>query len=425
MNDRRHQRVAFARLLSSAVVSQTLLSAASFAVNLMLIRSTADAQYAYFILASNAILLAVSLQNAMFTPPLSTRMGQLGAQERADLVGGLYRTLRRMLPIAGTALVLVTLGLWVARVLDVHSGPLMLAAVGATLVILHREYFRVVLFAHRQPGGVLRADAAHVVLVVACVWIATFTPMPAAAGIFSMGVAALVSGALLSRTVQRHEPWNRDAAPGGLRRFAPLVVWSTLGAATHWTFGQGYIYLVAATLDVSAVAALAATRLLLMPVNLLSSGIGTLMLPVASGWLHRHDFALVLRRLCLMAAGLSVIALVYFAIVWLSRDWIFGVLVKKEFPQRDLLLLLWGGAFFVMVLRDQLAYLLTAQGRFRVLTLLTLGCAMLSLVVSYAAMQRFGAAGALVGMLVGELINLLGIVMLALRRSPPLAAAAA
>ena len=109
----------------------------------------------------------------------------------------------------------------------------------------------------------------------------------------------------------------------------------------------------------------------------------------------------------------------------MSRDWIFGVLLKKQFPQRDLLLLLWGLIFLVMVVRDQLAYLLAVQGRFRVLTLLTLASAVLSLVVSYGAMRRFGVAGALVGMLIGELINLLGIAMLALRKSPPLVVAPA
>jgi O-antigen/teichoic acid export membrane protein len=234
-----------------------------------------------------------------------------------------------------------------------------------------------------------------------------------------------VSGVLLSLTVHHHEPWSRDSAPGVLRQFAPLMAWSTAGAATHWTFGQGYIFLVAATLDVTAVAALAATRLLLMPVNLLSSGIGSLMLPLTSGWLHRHDTALVLRRLCWLATAMATVTLCYFALLWVSRDWIFAVALKKQFAQRDGLLLLWGAVFLVMVVRDPFGYLLAAQGRFRVLTLLTLGSAVLSLAASYAAMQRFGVTGALLGMLVGELINLLGIVVLSFRKPPALVAAPA
>ena len=87
VTDRRSRGVAFARLLSSAVISQTLLSAASFGIGLILIRHTTDVQYGYFILASSAIILLVSLQNAFFNPPLVTRMTQLAPAEFVDLHG--------------------------------------------------------------------------------------------------------------------------------------------------------------------------------------------------------------------------------------------------------------------------------------------------------------------------------------------------
>src|SRR5262249_50865490 len=69
MNGRSNGHIAFARLVSSAVTSQILISATSFAVGLVLIRWTSSAEYAYYILATNAILLATSLQNAFFNPP--------------------------------------------------------------------------------------------------------------------------------------------------------------------------------------------------------------------------------------------------------------------------------------------------------------------------------------------------------------------
>ncbi|MHB8535632.1 MAG: lipopolysaccharide biosynthesis protein [Sulfuricaulis sp.] len=416
MSDRRRRHFAFARMLSSAVVSQALLSAASFAIGLILIRGTTNVQYGYYILASNAILLVVSLQNAFFNPPLAIRMNRLDRLGRGELVGGLYREQRRILPALGAITVVITLGLWYAQVLDAHTGPLVLATVVAALAILHREYFRMVLLAHRRPYDVLRTDMFYVVLMVMGVFVATLTPVPAVTAVLTLSLAALASGILLSQTLHRHEPWNAESRQGILREIAPLAVWSTAGAAIHWTFSQGYIYLVAGTLDVTAVAAIAATRLLLMPVNLLSTGIGSLMLPLASGWLHQHGASLLLRRLSLFALGLAAATLCYFAILWLARDWIFSVVLKKQFAQRDELLMLWGAIFLVIVVRDQLVYLLAAQGRFRVLTLLTLVCAVIALAASYWGMRRFGVAGALVGMLIGELMNVTGIVMLSFRK---------
>ena len=415
MSDRRRRHFAFARLLSTAVISQALLSAASFAVGLILIRSTTDVQYGYYILASNAILLLVSLQTGFFNPPLAIRMNQYDRKGRGALVGGLYRAQYRSLPVAGGIAILIALGLWYTHVLDAHTGPLVVVTVAAALAILHREYFRMVLFAHRRPQDVLRTDVFYVALMVGGVLAAVLTPAPAVTAIFTLSLAAMASGILLSQTLRRHEPWSSEGTQGILREIAPLAAWPTAGAAIHWTFSQGYIYLVAGTLDVAAVAAIAATRLLLMPVNLLSTGIGSLMLPLASGWLHRYGAPLLWRRLCLLALGLAAATLCYFAILWLLRDWIFATVLKKQFAQRDELLLLWGALFLVMVVRNQLAYLLAAQGRFRAQSLLTLACAVISLAASYWGMLRFGVAGALMGLLVGELISVIGIVILSFR----------
>lgn len=417
VSEHRQRHLAFARLLSSAVVSQTVLSAASFAVGLILIRYSSDRQYGSYILAANAILLLVSLQNAWCNPPLANHLHQLDQPGRSELVGGLYRQQNLALWFGGGLGLLVVTGLWSAQQLTAQSGVLVLVSMAAALAVLHREYFRMVLFAHRRAHAVLRTDLVHVVLLVAGVWLAAHTAAPALVALGMLGLAGLVSSLLLSSALRQHEPWSPTGAPGLLGRIAPLAAWSTAGAAIHWSFSQGYIYLVAGTLDVSAVAAIAATRLLLMPVNLLSSGVGSLMLPLASRWLQQHGTAELLRRLGLFAAGLATLMLGYFVLLWLLRDWVFAVVLHKQPAQRDTLLLLWGALFLVSVVRDQLVYLLAAQGRFRGMTLLTACSAVVALTASYWGMHRFGVAGALLGMLIGELANLAGIVLLASRKA--------
>jgi O-antigen/teichoic acid export membrane protein len=424
VSDQSRRRFAFVRLLSSAVGSQALLSAANLIVGLILIRGASDAQYGFYVLGASALLLLASLQSAFCNPPLAIRIGLLDGAGRAALVGGLHHAQRRLLTIAGGVALVAVVGLWTAGVVDGRTGPLLLAVIAAALAVLYREYFRVVLFAYRRPQDVLRIDLVHVLLLVAGVLVAVSTPAPAAAAMLAIGVAAAASGLLLAHALRRHELWSAAGPPGLLRDVAPLAAWSTAGAATHWIFSQGYVYLVAGTLDVTAVAAIAATRLLLMPVNLLSTGIASQMLPLASGWLVRHGPRLLWRRLCLIALAVAVATLCYFVVVWLARDWLFAEVLKKQLAQRDELLLLWGVIFLVMVVRDQLIYQLAAQGRFRVLMLLTLASAAVSLLASYAGMLQFGMTGALLGILAGELISAGGIVILATRRSPlPLAAA--
>jgi O-antigen/teichoic acid export membrane protein len=140
------------------------------------------------------------------------------------------------------------------------------------------------------------------------------------------------------------------------------------------------------------------------------------MLPLTAAWLHHHSYGFALRRLCAFAVGLACTALCYFAALWLARDWIFEMVLQKQFAHRDALLLLWGLAFLPMVVRDQLLYLLVARQRFHELTSLAFVGAVISLAAGYVGMVQIGVLGAPLGVLVGELINLTGIVVLSLRQ---------
>jgi len=152
-----------------------------------------------------------------------------------------------------------------------------------------------------------------------------------------------------------------------------------------------------------------------MPLNLVSTGIAQLLLPTASGWLHREGPETVFRRLVWIGGAMCGVSLAYFAVVWQLRDWIFSSLLHKEFADRDTLFLLWAAIFSLMVVRDQLLFLPVLRERFRTLAGLSLTCAGVAVALSYPAMHRLGASGALVGMLVGEALNVAGIVVLALR----------
>ena len=406
----------FLRMFSSAVTMQALLSASNLCIGLILIRFTSDLQYGYYILILNSLALSTSLQGAFIQPPMVMRMIRASVSERADLIGGLYRGQRQFLMVLAAAAAVALVIARFSGLISMQLTLLLLAASAAAVATLYREFFRMVLLAYRMPHDVLKADAFYILVLIPGIALATLTPVPAAVAALALALAALVGGTASSKSLRRHEPWNARGEPRVLLEIAPIGGWSTAGAAAHWAFSQGYNYVVAGALDVSAVAALAATRLLMMPINLLSSGIGSLMLPTASRWLHAHGPAVVFRRLALIAAALALLALCYLGVLWLTRDWVFTRLMHKHFPQADLLLALWSCVFIIMVFRDQLLYLPGACGLFRSLTLTT-GCsALLSLTFGYVAIRRIGIIGAPLAVLLGELVNVLCIIVLSLRR---------
>jgi O-antigen/teichoic acid export membrane protein len=239
--------------------------------------------------------------------------------------------------------------------------------------------------------------------------------MPAMSAALGLSLAAAIGGWLMSRMVWRHEGWNIHGSPQVLGEIAPLGTWAVIGAAIHWTFSQGYIYLVASVLGVTAVATVSATRLILMPVNLMSSGIGSMTYPTVSKWLQDHPVRAVFHRLSWLALGIAGLALSYFVVMWLARDWVFTYVIKGHFEHRDTLLLMWGAVFLLMAVRDQMLFLPAGRGRYRIMAWLTLVTAVVSLAIGYAGMRMFGVVGALVGVLAGEGFNILGFLALSLR----------
>jgi O-antigen/teichoic acid export membrane protein len=342
-------------------------------------------------------------------------MIRLDEAGRASLVGGLMREQGVLLRILSLGVVSSILVLWLARVIETEHALLIASATIAAWATLMREYLRMVLFAYRRPNAVLRADVGYVAGLLAGVALAVLSSEPAIFTVLAIAAAATISSILLARVIPGRECWTRTGKQALLRTFAPLGAWSVSGAAAHWVLSQGYGVMVASVLSVQAVAAIAGTRLILMPLNLVSAGLGTQLFPLTADWVHSLGVLTALRRLAFVSIALVVFALCYVTVVWCARDWIFTELLQKQFAQRDTLLLLWSGAFVLMLVRDQLVKLLAARERLPLLAKVTVCCAALSLAAGYGAVLRFGETGAVAGIVVGELANIVGIAVLTFR----------
>jgi O-antigen/teichoic acid export membrane protein len=408
-------RLAFARIFGGAVISQALLSVINLLTGLILIRRAPQAQYGYYVLIAAGAPLLTQLQNQLISPLLTTRVTNSGDEERRNYLGGLIREQRHLLAIVAVVGLLVCCVVWFGGVLPPETAAILIAGVLAALATQFREFFRLLLVSYRRPYDVLRGDVVFAILLVGGIWLATLTSTPAALSALSLAGAGVVGGLLLSRSLWRHDPWNAHGSPGAFIASVRLGAWAATGAVVHWVFTQGYTYIVAARLDVSAVAAIAATRLLLSPLGVFSLGIASVMFATSKLWLKHHGAEGLLRRILVFTLGMCGASILYVAVMWSMRDWIFLHILKRDYPQRDLLLGIWSLIFFCTVMRDQVIFLLMAKGQFRRLAGLTLFCAILGISVTFVLIGRFGAAGGLLGLLAGEIAHVVGVMMLTVR----------
>jgi O-antigen/teichoic acid export membrane protein len=405
-------RAAFARMFGGAVISQALLSVINLFSGLILIRRAPQAQYGYYVLIAAGAPLLTQLQNQLISPLLTTRITTASDQERKSYLGALVREQRQLLAIIAAAGLVACGVVGLSGALPRATTGILVAGVLAALATQFREFFRLLLVSYRRPYDVLRADVVFAILLVGGIWLSTLTGSPAMLSALSLTGAGAVGGLLLSRAMWRHDPWNPHGSPGAFVTSVRLGVWSATGAVIHWVFTQGYSYIVAARVDVSAVAAIAATRLLLSPLGVFSLGISSVMFATSKLWLKHHGPTGLLRRILVFTLGMACMAIAYVAVMWSTRDWIFLHILKRDYQQRDLLLGIWSAIFFCTVMRDQVIFLLMAKGQFRRLAGLTLFCALLGLSVTFALIGKFGAAGGLLGLLAGEIAHVVGVMVL-------------
>lgn len=403
---------AVARMMGSTVVSQALLSASSFFVATYLLRLIGPESYGYYVLVTTGILLFANLQGAFFLTPTLVILPASTSHERGVYLGGLFRLRHRATLSVALAIAAAGLGAWALGMIDARMLALVLVGTTAGLAAVFREFVRGVLLAQHLGVTVLHGDILYAVLLVAGSVASAFLPHPELMALAGLGLGALCSGLFLDWRLWRFEPWDRAHRQPVLNRLVHVGGWSAFGSMVHWSFSQGYTYVVAALVDVRAVAALAATRLLVMPLNLLSSGINQSMYPLVSRWNVSDGLRPTVRRVAKVGGVLLLLGALYVLVAWLARNLFFDQLLKRTFEGQDQLLLFWSILFLLMMVRDQFNCLLVVRSKTKVLSYVTLASAITALLTIRIAVPLVGSVGAIAGIITGELLNMTGMAVL-------------
>jgi O-antigen/teichoic acid export membrane protein len=331
------------------------------------------------------------------------------------MLGGLINARRRVVVFALVTVFLVCLLVWLAGFISLSNAVLFIAGALSGVAALWREFSRSLLLAHHQGGAVVKGDGLYAALLFGCSVAATFLPSASLLAVCSIGVAAGISAALLSDALWKYMRWNKTAKATPLGEISTIGGWAAFGAGVHWSFSQGYTYIVAALMDVNAVAAIAATRLLLMPVQLLSTGVNQALYPLVARWHATEGLTFAALKVMKISVILVLGSLAYAGVAWLLQDWYFLTLMRHDVLMRSTLLLYWSLLVIVMLFRDQVSCLLVVRMKVKSLGYITSFSAISALIAIFALVPVIGTPGALLGVIVGELINIAGMLVIFVR----------
>ncbi len=406
------------RLFSTAVIDQVLLSGSNLLVGLLLIRFTTDSDYALYVLVQSALLLVVSAQGAWTGGALAVMASKRPLDLKRSMLSAITFGQRRVLRyVAAGALPLPFVG----YLLGLCSGIMALVLTGAVIAAwgaLRRDFLRILLLIYSKPHTLLRADTVYVCVLlvgvssVCAVW-TLYRAGSAILGTTLVLAAAAWAGSVAFHRGIAHDPgWSTGDAGAAWRELRTFGLWSLMGGVIYWLFAQSYGFILASRLNLKAVTDVNAARLLLMPAFVLSTGIQSLLAPMAAGWNVDLGFTRLVRRLLAILLIIGVIDLVYFVVVWLCRDWLTGSVLHKQIGDRDLLLLLWAAVAIIGLMRDVLQCGVVALGRFKSVAGQVGLAAFVSLTLMWFGTAWWGTAAVLIGQIVGELVNIAGTVRL-------------
>jgi O-antigen/teichoic acid export membrane protein len=399
-----------------AVFDQVVLSLANFLVGFVLIRYASDHDYALYVLVQSTLLLVVSMHNSYLSGPVAVLTPKMSEEERWQTIGAVKRVQRRLLRVVAVPLVLLPLLGYLSGILDGLLASVMVAGIFAVWAALRREYLRSVLLMYFRPHTLLGADAVYAVTLLAGVSAAILIGKDIVVGATcALVIAGWAGAAAAHRSLATGPGWQESGAVSIWPQIHSLGLWSVVGSAIWWVLGQSYSYVLAARLDLTAVADVSATRLLLMPAIALAIGVGSLLGPTAATWYAQIGIHRLVRRLMMFLLAVGLLEVTYFVAIYLGRDWLVVGILHKHIHDLGRLLILWSGVALVGLCRDVLQSALVALGRYKSLAWQVGVSAAVAVVLMWFGLGWWGAPGVLIGMIVGELINLAGIIFL-LRR---------
>ncbi|GEM_PF-6366566 len=383
--------------IAMSALDPVFASAAVFAIQGAVLISASKVEFATFSLSYSYVIMGQAVLSSLFGGPLVTLLGKISNDVERCAVG---EAILRMQLLVSSLVALVILV--VALVLNVEL-LILLLVLTSFIGLSYRDALRSVLAARNLFQDSLILSTAFAVMVTCgiAVILMSFDHVTVVTGL-----AVLAACAALSCSPYIIAGLTKAGVPLGkyLHSLAGMAVWSLPGAIIIWLQNSFYLTLVALNLSLSAVGEISAARMLIMPILIVTSGVLRLFQVHASRRINDTGLDATLKGawvpvLICLATGL-IIASVCFV---LDRS-----VIHNWMPTGHPHILLLAGAWILFAMattvRGIYSSLFQAMGRYR--EIFTYNAALLPLVLAGVALapRAIGLVGAILPMIIGELL---------------------
>ncbi len=394
-----------------ALADQGMVSAANFVTGIMLARYLGLDEFGRFTLAWMAVVFVNSLQGALIVQPMMS----IGPKQSPGEEPAYYGAVAVQQIVFGAAFfVFVWSGATAAAALFPHwrIDGLALPLASAAAAFQFQDFLRRYFFTRGRGRYALGTDALRYLGQVALLfWLFETRPMDVATTLWAIAALAAVGSFFFLPAVERMA-WRAETARVVLIRHWHFGKWLVGNTFMRLTSNQLFFVTVAGVmLGATTVGALYAARNLMGVTHILFQGLGNVMPIHAAKHFHsggsRALKAYVLRVAFYGEVATGIVAAVMFAApdIWL------GLVYGDEYAGFGFLLRLWAISYMVIFIHQLLVATLRAIEQTRAIFLAAVLSSVLALALAYPLIGQFGAAGAIVGFALIQVVSVIVLIL--------------
>jgi O-antigen/teichoic acid export membrane protein len=373
----------------------------NFVIGIVLIRWASKTVYGEYSLAFAIILFITSIYNVLINLPINITGVKIAKVNRYTFIGShcivLYIT---VIPIALLALVLLyIIPESILPIERITASVLFISAIG----ILSRELVRTLNFVDLRTNYVLYTDLLYVTLLSASIAYLFFqSAFNASTIIGAMGVSSAIAAVVFLKSVRDSFKVKLSTVWGDMKKSWQDSRWLLGGGLQAWIVNQGFLFILVYVLSREDVAQVNATRVVLAPLSMMFVAWGKVFTPKGSRLVAQNQIEQARRAIIKSTVEFSFVVIIYVLILLGSSNFLTTFLYKGKYFDITAYILLWGGFNFANNIRLNIMHLLGVLSKFKLLFVLGLVNASISLVLCYVLIKILGAFGAIIALIFSE-----------------------
>ena len=390
--------------ITLSLTNQVVTSGGNFILGVYLARMLTLGDFGLYGIGYGICMLYVGIGNAVILTQMAVNMASKEPDQRENYAAKMFNAVC----VLGMALLLLTSIVFsISNIIWPNCirylNTVCAIAIAATLFLCN-EFFISYAYLKRKESHALLVNSITMAVLFLCLALERIADVkPSAENVlfyYSLGAATGATTAYKTSSFRMSQ---------GFRDFMPDMIeswqhgrWALGGVLVTWVQSQTYAYISVIFLGPIGVGQANAAKIFISPFSFLLPAINKIAIPRLVD-LRQSNPSRMLHISLLLTLGLSVLTIIYSLLLLSNVAWVSNLVLGRNDSNIEALTWTWCLVLIFQMVRTGGGVLLQVQKKFRILTLLNIPSAIITVVLAFILIRVSGATGAIWSMVAGEL----------------------